>query len=153
MGQRQGRADGDRDRLLQQKKLRDWCLEASCKSVAATYSPTWWGSTIGASELNFSVRNGKRWILTAITATIYVLRKNNLICNTFESFAVALCTFLAYFLSFPLRCLSVSQSHHRKSLTEEDVGLLVPLGFDITAFTPVAYQRGSLPRPSKDDSS
>ena len=24
--------------------------------AAATYSPTWWGSTIGASELNFSVR-------------------------------------------------------------------------------------------------
>ena len=40
-----------------------------------------------------------------------------------------------------------------KPHTEEDVGLLVPLGFDITAFTPVAYQRGSLPRPSKDDSS
>ena len=36
---------------------------------------------------------------------------------------------------------------------EEDVGLLVPLGFDITAFTPAAYQRGSLPRPYKDDSS
>ena len=43
--------------------------------VAATYSPTWWGSTIGDGELNFSVRNGKRWILTAITATVYVLRK------------------------------------------------------------------------------
>ena len=42
----------------------------SYKKVAATYSPTWWGSTIGASELNFSVRNGKRWILTAITATV-----------------------------------------------------------------------------------
>ena len=40
------------------------------KKVAATYSPTWWGSTIGDGELNFSVRNGKRWILTAITATI-----------------------------------------------------------------------------------
>ena len=37
--------------------------------------------------------------------------------------------------------------------TEEDVGLLVQLGFDITAFTPAAYQRGSLPRPSKDVSS
>ena len=36
-----------------------------------------------------------------------------------------------------------------EELTEEDVGLLVPLGFDITAFTPAAYQRGSLPRPSK----
>ena len=52
-------------------------VEDFVKFVAATYSPTWWGSTIGDGELNFSVRNGKRWILTAITATIYVLRKNN----------------------------------------------------------------------------
>ena len=37
--------------------------------------------------------------------------------------------------------------------TEEDVGLLVQVGFGITVFTPPAYQRGSLPRPSKDDSS
>ena len=50
--------------------------ELLVKKVAATYSPTWWGSTIGDGELNFSVRNGKRWILTAITATIYVLRKD-----------------------------------------------------------------------------
>ena len=34
---------------------------------AATYSPTCKRSTIGVSELNFSVRNGKRWNLTAIT--------------------------------------------------------------------------------------
>ena len=60
--------------------------------------------------------------------------------------------FLAYFLVTPI---SPSVISHRsiEELTEEDVGLLVPLGFDITAFTPVAYQRGSLPRPSKDDSS
>ena len=38
------------------------------QKTAATYSPTWWGSTIGDGELNFSVRNGKRWFLTAITA-------------------------------------------------------------------------------------
>ena len=37
--------------------------------------------------------------------------------------------------------------------TEEDVGLLVQVSFDITTFTLPAYQRGSLPRPSKDDSS
>ena len=35
--------------------------------VAATYSPTTKCSTIGVSELNFSVRNGKRWDLAAIT--------------------------------------------------------------------------------------
>ena len=40
-------------------------------SAAATYSPTWWGSTIGASELNFSVRYGKRWGLTAIATAVY----------------------------------------------------------------------------------
>ena len=34
---------------------------------AATYTPTYIGSTSGVSELNFSVRNGKRWNLTAIT--------------------------------------------------------------------------------------
>ena len=51
--------------------------------------------------------------------------------------------------------IPLSDFSHRaiEELTEEDVGLLVPLGFDITAFTPVAYQRGSLPRPSKDVSS
>ena len=37
---------------------------------AATYSPTTKCSTIGVSELNFSVRNGKRWDLTAITTLI-----------------------------------------------------------------------------------
>ena len=40
-----------------------------------------------------------------------------------------------------------------EELTEEDVGLLVPLSYDITAFTLAAYRRGSLPRPSEDVSS
>ena len=35
----------------------------------------------------------------------------------------------------------------------EALGLLVPLGFDIAAFTPAAYLRGSLPRPSMEISS
>ena len=43
--------------------------------TAATYSPNWWVSTIGDGELNFSVRNGKRWILTAITTVVYYLRE------------------------------------------------------------------------------
>ena len=71
------KSEGVWTRCHEQKKLRDASLEAFYKSVAATYSPTWWGSTIGDGELNFSVRNGKRWILAAITATVYVLRKNN----------------------------------------------------------------------------
>ena len=40
------------------------------RKTAATYSPTWWGSTIGDGELNFSVRNGKRWFLTAIATAL-----------------------------------------------------------------------------------
>ena len=32
-------------------------------------------------------------------------------------------------------------------------GLLVLLGYDITAVTPIAYQRGNLPRPFKEISS
>ena len=49
------------------------------RKTAATYSPNWWVSTIGVGELNFSVRNGKRWILTAITTAICYLRE-----KTFE---------------------------------------------------------------------
>ena len=51
--------------------------------------------------------------------------------------------------------ISLPDHSHRsiEELTEEDVGLLVPLGYDITAFRPAAYQRGSLPRPSEDVSS
>ena len=43
-------------------------LEASLPwKEAATYSPALHCSTIGASRLNFSVRNGKRWNPAAIT--------------------------------------------------------------------------------------
>ena len=45
----------------------------SCIGLAATYSPTS-GSTIGAEELNFSVRNGKRWNLLAITTNNSLVR-------------------------------------------------------------------------------
>ena len=40
-----------------------------------------------------------------------------------------------------------------RKLLHKLYGLLVLLGYDITAFTPVAYQRGSLPRPLKEISS
>ena len=42
-------------------------IEALDKKEAATYSPALHCSTIGASGLNFSVRNGKRWDPAAIT--------------------------------------------------------------------------------------
>ena len=47
-----------------QHRLRHWRREVK---KAATYSPTLHCSTIGASRLNFSVRNGKRWNPAAIT--------------------------------------------------------------------------------------
>ena len=50
-------------------------FQSGIRKAAAAYSPTWCSSTIGASELNFSVRNGKRWILTAITAAVFYLRE------------------------------------------------------------------------------
>ena len=62
------------------------------QKTAATYSPNWWVSTIGDGELNFSVRNGKRWILTAITTVVYYLReKLNSVPSgycTYSSFAL-----------------------------------------------------------------
>ena len=60
-------------------------IRPSILKAAATYSPTWWGSTIGASELNFSVRYGKRWILTAIAAAVYVWKQitdNDFFCQS-----------------------------------------------------------------------
>ena len=57
------------------KKIARVGTTRAIRKAAATYSPTWWGSTIGASELNFSVRDGKRWILTAVTTAVYYLRE------------------------------------------------------------------------------
>ena len=103
---------------------------------AASYSPTWCRSTIGAGELNFSVRDGKRWILTAITAYLF------------------LCTPVPFHSGW--RHISLRETpkylftlrHFVCLLSYEAFGLLVQIGFDIAAFTPSAYQRGSLPRPS-----
>ena len=51
------------------------------RRTAATYSPNWWVSTIGDGELNFSVRNGKRWFLTAIATAVYDLRERSRDCQ------------------------------------------------------------------------
>ena len=67
---RMGRLGRGNTQHQAQKKSPDSSLNRDSRSAAATYSPTWCSSTIGASELNFSVRDGKRWILTAITAAI-----------------------------------------------------------------------------------
>ena len=64
-------AGGERSRRSvraerEQKKSPTVVRQSGTRRTAATYSPNWWVSTIGDGELNFSVRNGKRWILTAI---------------------------------------------------------------------------------------
>ena len=53
-------ADTGASRRTRAQKKRPGRLESSGTSInaAATYSPTWWGSTIGARGLNFSVRYG-----------------------------------------------------------------------------------------------
>ena len=98
---------------------------------AATYSPALHCSTIGASELNFSVRNGKRWDLTAITTWNGLWR----ICTQAKqdnelNIQLKLWTFL-----------------------KKVFGQLVMLGFDIAVFTPASYQRHRLWRPSMEFSS
>ena len=69
MEQRRG-TTGSLIATINERSSKTIVSELLVRIVAATYSPTWWGSTIGDGELNFSVRNGKRWILTAITATV-----------------------------------------------------------------------------------
>ena len=50
--------------VIQQKRSDSF---ESLLEVAATYSSTFYCSTIGVNGLNFSVRNGKRWNPIAIT--------------------------------------------------------------------------------------
>ena len=47
-----------RSREGTKKGPADFSVGPLKKKTAASYSPTWWGSTIGVGELNFSVRNG-----------------------------------------------------------------------------------------------
>ena len=85
--------------------------------TAPTYSPTLYRSTIGVSELNFSVRNGKRWNLTAIMTLIRYLKHIK-------------------------QASSVQQKVNTNR--RESLGQLVRLGFDVTVFTPASYQRHRL---------
>ena len=66
-----------RFRFSENKDPRNSIGVRGSRRTAATYSPNWWVSTIGAGELNCSVRNGKRWILTAITTAVCYLREKD----------------------------------------------------------------------------
>ena len=95
---------------------------------AVTYSPTLPGSTIGAGGLNGSVRYGKRWIPAAI--------------------ATGLCP-----AGRPCPAMPLGKIQAKPITLSEGLGLLVQVGFAIAGFTPPAYQRGGLPRPSGEHSS
>ena len=103
--------------------------------MATTYSPTTKCSTIGAGGLNFSVRNGKRWNPAAIV--------------TLSFHGGLRFTTPKYFKHIGNK----QKSSINLQILAKVFGQLVLLGFDVTAFTPVAYQRRGLRRPSKEISS
>ena len=58
---------GKRKKIIIQKRETVARTISLSEKVAVSYSPALHCSTIGASGLNFSVRNGKRWDPAAIT--------------------------------------------------------------------------------------
>ena len=103
---------------------QDYITIASLKKGGLlSYSPASHRSTIGASGLNFSVRNGKRWNPAAITTLIF----------GFDGLGTN---------------YAKQETHPQKFNTGKDFGQLVALGFDVTVFTPAPYQRPRLGRPS-----
>ena len=96
-------------------------------------------STIDVVGLNFSVRNGKRWIPNAITTLIPFK-----MFDFGQRYSNVTHFLWAYDKHFYLPPADISTLSPEK----ESLGLLVLLGFDITALTPVAYLRRSLQRPS-----
>ena len=106
------------------KRLQRCYSPESSAKTAATYSPTLYRSTIGVSELNFSVRNGKRWNLTAKTT---------------------LMSYIEHILQAIKSTLLISEYNSKSTSTSrESLGQLVMLGFDVTVFTPASYQRHRL---------
>ena len=121
-------------------------------------------STIGATVLNFSVRNGKRWNHSAITT-------GNILLDIFSLQVSYPCHAQGIHPTINLHKKENTVSsnpawwnHHvsthagsclqrRKDVPAWSFGQLVVLGFDVTVFTPAPYQRHRLWRPSKEISS
>ena len=72
-----GHFDRLSDRRAQKKGVPTSDDVGTPRSTAATYSPNWCVSTIGARGLNCSVRYGKRWDPAAKATAIYYLRDHN----------------------------------------------------------------------------
>ena len=102
-------------------------MTRALRKTAATYSPTWWGSTIGVSGFNFSVRDGKRWYPTALTTAVYVLKeiisaKKVRLTERFRAISTGLLNTL---LCLHIRPINVVVSHDpvRKSHLEDGFAL------------------------------
>ena len=95
---------------------------------AATYSPGCDPSTIGAAGLNFSVRDGKRWGPCAGPPNVFAIGK------------------LPRYLY--LMSVELSRKDRNGTLLFQVFGQLVPLGCAVAGFTPAAYRRCRLQRPS-----
>ena len=126
------------DLLKRRKPTQNWIGFLALKRRLSTLPLL--RSTIDVVGLNFSVRNGKRWIPNAITTLIpfKMFDLDNATLSVTCALLVSLLTLLIYQSFLP---------------EIESLGLLVLLGFDITALTPVAYLRRSLQRPLRDISS
>ena len=106
-------------------------------------------STIGVVRLNFSVRNGKRWIPHAITTLFFFLRhlsvriRLRILTETLVTLVFCFCNaptgLLAGFSS-----LLLMRRDHALFLSRKTFGRLVLLGFDVAVFTPAAYLRHRL---------
>ena len=94
--------------------------------MAASYSPALHRSTIGATGLNFSVRNGKRWNPGAIAALNFLRNRSN-------------------FERVKQNCAATRPKTTPYGV--ESLGQLVALGCDVTVYTPAPYQRPRLGRP------
>ena len=126
---RMGRGGTARTRRgAKKRRPRSCTLQGLPRTPAVTYSPTLPGSTIGAGGLNGSVRYGKRWIPAAIATGLSPAGR-------------------------PCPAMPLGKIQAKPITLSEGLGLLVQVGFAIAGFTPPAYQRGGLPRPSGEHSS
>src|SRR5690606_16178139 len=109
---------------------------------AATYSPGCDPSTIGAAGLNFSVRDGKRWGPCAGPPNVFWYQVSG---------TPYMVLYPISWIWFTVSCVYIELSrkdYNRKASSVQVFGQLVPLGCAVACFTPAAYRRRRLRRPS-----
>ena len=106
-------------------------------------------STIGAGGLNFSVRDGKRWDPAAITALNMFQVKSASPVRVTCMGRKANCKRIPT-ISAIVAMVAIPWRMAQRLLTAKALGQLVQLGYDVAAFTPAAYRRPRLGRPSME---